>query len=137
MINDRHREIADFVSASPVLGPYALWPQTVPSAYRGAYPTAAELAARLIEDEEFRALRLATWLSTPDGRLIAEAVGLLVAPVYRQEYELIVGALKIAAQIQYEEGGSHRAGALALGVISAVVSVLVPSARRVAFPTSA
>jgi len=71
---------------------------TMASAY-----TAAQVAQALLRDAQFRALRLGTWLSTPDGKLLAAAVEALLPPPYREDAALLVDALQLAAQQQHEE----------------------------------
>jgi hypothetical protein len=92
------------------------------------------MAQELLADSEFQALRLASWLRSPDGELIAEAVSLVIPPVSQVEYELAVEALQLAAEIQYEQGSSRRmADVVALAGVSIFgFGVLVPAARRAA-----
>ena len=78
--------------------------------------TAKAIAEELIKVAEFRALRLGTWLGTENGRVIAEAVEMVSPPFYRQDEELLVEALKLAAAMQMSEG-ENRAGALALTAV--------------------
>jgi hypothetical protein len=69
MTPEQHDELAHYLAAHPLLAPY------VAAAIRGEdiwmygptapLPTPEELAGSLLEDAEFRALRLGTWLSTP------------------------------------------------------------------------
>jgi hypothetical protein len=80
------------------------------------------LASELYTDAEFRALQLATFFSSPDGKLIAEAVG-LVLPL-GPEYDLWVAAMQHAAQMQYTEG-PKAAGRFALAITAMVVSLFV------------
>lgn len=81
--------------------------------------TAKAIAEELIKVAEFRALRLGTWLGTENGQVMAEAVEMVSPPFYRQDEELLVVALKLAAAMQKSEG-ENRAGAVALtAVISA------------------
>lgn len=73
-------QLAHFLRRSPVFEPLVFWPQTVPPVYRSPYPSAEQIAGELLTDSEFQALRLATWLRSPDGELIAEAVALVISP---------------------------------------------------------
>jgi hypothetical protein len=63
-------------------------------------PTAEELADEFLEDADFRALQLGTWLGTPDGASIADAVALVIPPQYRTVFNLAVDGLKLAADAQ-------------------------------------
>jgi hypothetical protein len=80
------------------------------------------LANELYADAGFRALQLATFLNSPDGKLIAEAVGLIVP--FGPEYDLWVAAMQRAAQMQYAEGPKP-AGRLALAVTAMVVGFFI------------
>jgi hypothetical protein len=67
------------------------------------YPTPADverLARAFLEDTTFQALRLGTWLGTPDGRVIAAAVRQVLPSPYRPYEQLFVAALIRAAQLQ-------------------------------------
>jgi hypothetical protein len=79
-------------------------------------PTAKAIADDLIKFAEFRALRLGTWLGTETGQVIAEAVEIVSPPFYRQDEELLVEALKLAAAMQKSEGEA-KAGAVALAAV--------------------
>ncbi len=90
------------------------FPYTVPS----TRPTAEQLAHELLAMSEFRALQLGTWLNTTNGQVITEAVEMVSPPFYRQDIELLVEALQLAAQLQAHEG-QDKAGKVALAVIVA------------------
>lgn len=91
--------------------------------WRVAYtrPTANELAEQWLEMAEFQALRLGTWLSTPEGQLFAEAIEMISPPFYRADAELLIEALQIAASEQQHRG--RRNTALVVGAV-ALVSML-------------
>lgn len=72
--------------------------QTMASVY-----TAEQIADALLADAEFRALKLGTWLNTPSGELAAGAVTALAPPPYREDIDLLIGALQLAAQKQQAE----------------------------------
>lgn len=133
-MSDHHQRIANFVQRSPIFRPVVVWPQTVPPFRRLPYPTARQMADELLSDSEFEALRLASWVRSPNGELIAEAVSLVIPPAFRPEYELAVEALRLAAEIQYEQGRPKRlAGALALAGASILsFGVLAPAVRQAA-----
>ncbi|HXL86205.1 MAG TPA: hypothetical protein VN927_03305 [Gemmatimonadaceae bacterium] len=76
-------------------------------------PTSQDLARYWFDNTEIRALRLGTWLRTTDGQIIVAAVESVLAPGYRQEFELLVDALQLAAEAQSQEG-VRKAGAVAL-----------------------
>jgi hypothetical protein len=83
-------------------------PPTIASTY-----TAEQVAGALLADAEYRALKLGTWLNTPDGELVAAAVEALIPPPYREDIELLVTALQLAAQRQQEEARQK----IALGLL--------------------
>lgn len=85
-------------------------------------PTAVELAGQLLAIAEFRVLGLGTWLGTPDGEFFTAAVEAVSPPFYRQDEELIVEALKLAAKMQ--SGNRRAAGALALGAAVAGIFLI-------------
>lgn len=64
--------------------------------------TAEQIAEELLGDAEFKALKLGTFLSTPDGQLLAAAVQALTPPPYREDIDLLLQALQLAAQRQHE-----------------------------------
>lgn len=88
---------------------------------------ADRLAERLLATAEFRALRLGTWLNTPDGELIAAAVEQLTPPPYRMDIELLTEALKLAAKRQQT---AERERAFGIGLVTAIGAVLLSGARN-------
>ena len=95
------------------------------------------MADEILADSEFRALRLATWLRSPDGEFIAHSVAQAIPPSYRLEFDLAVEAMQLAADMQYKQGAPQRAaGAVALGVVTIFgIAIAAPVARRVASAT--
>jgi hypothetical protein len=88
-------------------------------------PTANELAEQFLRLAEFQALRLGTWLSTPEGELLIEAVEMISPPFYRTDIELIVEALQIAAKNR-----QHRVRRdLALGAALVFAAMTLSSGR--------
>jgi len=126
-----HQQVARFLQDSPALRRLILSRQLAPP-FREPYPSVQELADELLADSEFQALRLATWLRSPDGKFIAEAVALVIPPAYRPEFDLTVEALQLAAAMQYEEGAPQRvAGGFALAVVTIFgITIAAPVARR-------
>lgn len=117
--NERSRQITDFLERRLTFLP------SPGRQFRGwntfdtvQLPTVEEFAAALLQDAEFRSLQLGTWLGTANGKIIEEAVGMVIAPVYVPEYELAVDGLKLAAQIQQQEG-TQAAGKFLLIVLGA------------------
>jgi hypothetical protein len=128
MARDRRRQIERFVLTSPALRPLLLRRDLAPP-FREPYPQARQIAEELLEESEFEALGLASWLRSPDGRLIAQGVAFAIDPVYRPEYDLAVNALQVAARLQYERGADKRAaGVIALIGTAVLVGIaFVPS----------
>jgi hypothetical protein len=62
-----------------------------------------EIAVELISNAEFQALRLGTWLNTPQGQAVAAAVEAISPPLYREDVKLITEALMLAARTQQKE----------------------------------
>jgi hypothetical protein len=62
-----------------------------------------EIAVDLISTAEFQALRLGTWLSTPQGQVITAVVEAISPPLYREDITLITDALMLAARTQQKE----------------------------------
>jgi hypothetical protein len=87
-------------------------------------PSAEELAEQLLADAEFGAIRLGTFLDTPDGELLVTAVELVSPPFYRDDIELLVAALKLAARIQQRQ---QRLGGVLIG--AAAVALVASFAR--------
>jgi hypothetical protein len=100
-----------------------LWNETVVINAQSR-PTVEQLAQELLGVTEIRALRLGAWLTTPDGAMITEAVEAISPPLYRQDIELVVAALKLAAKMQQEEG-QGKAGMVAAGAlgVAAVIAI--------------
>lgn len=121
----KQEKLADFldrhISWTRHAGPY--WMASRWVAYQQR-PTAEQLARELLQDAEFRALRLGTWLGTTDGTIIAQAVESVAPPFYRQDVELLVEALTLAAATQQAVGQS-RAGAFALGAIGVTALIAI------------
>lgn len=80
------------------------------------------LADELVKMAAFRELRLGTWLGTPNGQAIADAVDLVLPPQLGIQIDLVVTALRLAAELQQKEGQqkASQAGfilvALAIGI---------------------
>jgi methylmalonyl-CoA mutase cobalamin-binding subunit len=88
--------------------------------------TTAQIADALLADAEFRALKLGTWLSTPDGQLVTSAVIALSPPPYQQDIELLTEALQLAAARQQAEARQK----IAIGLLGrAVLAAAIGSSR--------
>ncbi len=101
---------------------WAVYSGPMPDSLGQQRPPAAEIGDAWLQDAEFRALQLGTWLNTPDGQMIAAAVEAVSPPFYADDEKLLVKALQYAATHQREEG-LHAAGRSAL--IAGCVLVLV------------
>lgn len=78
-------------------------------------PPAEQLAREFLADAEFQSFRLGTWLATPEGEVFAQAVEMVMPPFYRQDAELLVEALKIAAKLQ--QRNERLAGGIVIGAV--------------------
>jgi broad specificity phosphatase PhoE len=89
-----------------------------------------QFAQDLVADAEFRSLQLGTWLGTTDGEVIETAVGVVIPPIYKPEYDLAVNGLKLAARLQ-QQAGQEVAGKVALTIVGAsLLAVGVVAAGR-------
>ena len=84
-------------------------------------PSAEVLAAEFLDNSEFLALRLGTLLGTPQGEIVAQGVEMVSPPFYREDVELLVDALQMAAKMQNKK----IAGRFALGAIIATVALIL------------
>jgi hypothetical protein len=104
----------------------ATWPKPQPWGWPPASPgvasqyTARDVATWLLKDAEFRALKLGTWLSTPDGQLVAAAVQALAPTPDGQDAELLITALQLAAQQQQIEARQKILAGVAVGGVLAL-----------------
>jgi hypothetical protein len=94
-----------------------------------ALPTFEQIAGELVRNSEFRALQLGTFLNTPTGEFVEEAVALAVPPAFAPEFALLVGALKLAANLQQ---GEARGNVILTAIGAVVVGVIVNEARKAA-----
>lgn len=88
--------------------------------------TAQEIAAHLFADAEFRSLQLGTWLNTPNGQLITAAVEAITPPPYREDIQLLVEAVTLAAKMQQDTG---RQRAVAAGLVLAFGGALLAASK--------
>jgi hypothetical protein len=134
MMTDKQRQIANYVSRNRALGPYVqqAGPIAPPRAWLHAMqrqlPPLEQFRQELLEDTEFQALKLGSWLGTTDGQIIAEAVSAVIPPVYGPAYELAVKGLTLAAEDQ-AKAARETAGAIALGsiLVGGAVAILAGS----------
>jgi hypothetical protein len=87
-------------------------------------PPLEQFRRELLEDAEFQALKLGNWLRTTNGKLIEEAVSMMIPPAYGPAYELAVKGLTLAAEDQ-AKAGRETAGIVALGslVIAGAIAI--------------
>jgi hypothetical protein len=78
--------------------------------------SAAELAETLFADAEFKALKLGTFLNTPNGQVLVAAVRALTPPLYRPDEELLVEALRLAATKQRSAAQDTVLKGIAVGI---------------------
>lgn len=91
------------------------WTHTRPAWHqRSAEDIAAELAA----DADFDTIRLAGWLQTPDGALIAQIVQSVLLYPYNYGADVLADAIQIAARQRTErQRGLTLVGGLALAAL--------------------
>jgi hypothetical protein len=85
---------------------------------------APELARQMLDDAEFRALGLGTWLNTPTGEILAGVVVRVIPSGYEPIFSITVDALRLAADEQSREG-RRRAGGVALAVLLVAAAIAV------------
>jgi hypothetical protein len=111
-------QIADFFRRRITFIPNAYGHPWGRTAWRPQLPSVDEFAQDLVADAEFRSLQLGTWLGTTDGEVIETAVGMVIPPIYKPEYDLAVDGLKLAARLQ-QQAGQEVAGKVALSIVGA------------------
>jgi hypothetical protein len=128
-------QLADFIRSRISVGrvqpgadySYSAW---YPVPYHGAsVPTLELVAAELVRNAEFRALKLGTFLNTPTGDFVEEAVALAVPRAFAPEFALLVDALKLAAELQQ---GEARGNVILTAIGAVVIGVVVNEARKAA-----
>jgi hypothetical protein len=82
--------------------------------------SAADVAAWLLKDAEFRALKLGTWLNTPDGEIVMAAVTAIAPAPYSEDIQLLADAIQLAAQQQQTEARQKIIAGVAIGGIAAL-----------------
>jgi hypothetical protein len=87
--------------------------------------TAEEIAEELLADGEFRALKLGTFLNTPDGQMTAAAVKAITPAPYKLDVELLIEALQLAGRRQHDEAQKAVGAALVLALGAAAVAALL------------
>ena len=112
------------------------WPRQ-PEPFGGLYPlrrppvaqqfTPEQTAEQLLASAAFRALRLGTWLSTPKGEFITAAVEALTPPLHQMDINLLIDAVKLAAQAQQREA---REKAVGIGLVVAIGGALSAGSRQ-------
>jgi hypothetical protein len=90
-------------------------------------PSYEDLAQELLDTAGFRALQLGSWLGTTEGQVIEQAVAVVIPPMFRPQYALVVNGLMRAAELQ--QRGDRRAGAVAVSVLL-LGAVLVAATRQ-------
>jgi hypothetical protein len=93
------------------------WPRAEPVLFGLRVPpsmadqhTAEEIAEQLVSDVAFRAIRFGTWLSTPQGQIVAAAVEALAPPLVARDIELLTAALNLAVKSERERRTKDLAG---------------------------
>lgn len=97
----------------------------LPAQYAWQPADVEALATYLLQDTEFQALKLGTWLTTPQGEVITWAVSQALPPVYRPYEKLFVQALTRAAELQQEGHRQEVGPVLAFAGLVAVVAGVV------------
>jgi hypothetical protein len=87
---------------------------------------AVELAELLFAETEFRSLRLAQWLQTPEGQVVEVLVGELLPGL---DYRLVVEALRLAAQMQQRQETRQMAGLIAVGALICLAALFFASGQ--------
>jgi hypothetical protein len=106
------------------------WPRHGFDRYYSAQPvsamhTAQQIAEELFADAEFKALKLGTFLNTPDGQLLASAVEAITPMPYRQDVALLIDALQLAAKMQQDAAREALVKGAMVAIGAAAVVALV------------
>jgi len=125
-MSEQSQLVAQYIARRPEFSPYVPrdgYPYGIWAPNHSPALTADEIADEMLEDVGFEALKLGGFLSTPDGELIAEGVGLALSPVDRPAFKLAVDALTLAAERQEtispkQVGGGVLAAMLLLWLIN-------------------
>jgi hypothetical protein len=129
MTHDQQRRLAayltTFIADWPREDFYSAFPWGVTPSLASEQYTVREIADMLLGDVAFQALKLGTFLNTPDGKVLAGAVESLTPPPYREDLQLLVEALQVAANLQQEKAREAVMKAVAVvvgvGVAAAVL----------------
>ena len=106
------QQLTDFLSQTSITGlggtnpGYRSWRAPSTFYFMQPRPTPEEIAEELLTNLTFRALRLGTWLGTPDGEMLVTAVELADPAFYTPDVALLVDGLKLAASIQRAKGSA-------------------------------
>ncbi len=111
-------QIADFLRRRIAFIPNTYGHPWGRTAWQQQLPTVEQFAKDLVADAAFSSLQLGTWLGTTDGEVIETAVGMVIPPFYKPEYDLAVDGLKLAARLQ-QRAGHEVAGKEALSIVGA------------------
>jgi hypothetical protein len=109
-------QIADFLRRRITFIPNVYGHPWGRTAWQQPLPGVEQFAKDLVADAEFRSLQLGTWLGTTDGEVIETAVGMVIPPIYRPEYDLAVDGLKLVARLQ-QQAGQEVAGKVAASIV--------------------
>jgi hypothetical protein len=134
MTPDQQQRLAEFLDQN-VLWPrtlqrYAFLPHLTGPGGLDPRPSPPQLASELLAIAEFRSLQLGTWLQTPDGAAIRQAVELVSPPFLQTDIDLLVDALTIAAKLQRRHqqiAGLVAVGAVALFIGSVAAALVKPN----------
>jgi hypothetical protein len=84
-----------------------------------------DIAQELLADAEFRALKLGTFLNTPDGQMLAAAATAITPAPYQQDVALLIKALELAGRLQHEETQKTVGAAIVVALGAAAVAALL------------
>jgi hypothetical protein len=112
-INRIPRPLHRGMAPAPAAGLEPLQPGSISS-------SADQIAASLLADGEFRALKLGTWLSAPEGEFVSAAATSVMPSLYQADAEVLIKALQLAAKQQAEAWKTIMAGVAIGGVLLAI-----------------
>lgn len=126
------QDLADYLGAFTQAWPKqpAPWDYTYfssPAPTIAARHSTADVAQWLLADAEFKAMKLGNWLSTPDGKLVMAAIGMLAPAPYAEDAELLADAIQLAAKLQQSDA---RAKIFAVAAIGSVFVALGASGGK-------
>lgn len=82
---------------------------------------ARAVAAWLLADAEFKAMKLGNWISTPDAQLVLAAIEMIAPAPYADDVQLLADAIQIAARQQQADARGKIFAIAAIGAAAVAI----------------